>query len=251
MPMTSSESRVTLDREALLSFYDDRDGAVVVNDRSEPLGASSGSHVSAISGLMGEDLVLGLLLEYLRNPLSLGRARPKTRIVSYTCPVKGTRKKLDAWLSNVDEGVAEAFKVEIKNWSSYSLGEQGAALKPTATEAGVIKTANERWARFEKAQFKVDGVTKVVGEVKAPQGVDPKAIVIPILAFWLPIAPDDGEGRCAPLHWAQIEGKSCLVFSASIHLRMLKTKTVSIEMPRLRDRLDALSHLLIDLKFST
>lgn len=246
----AQSSRLTLNRLALLSFYDDLRSPSLRGTHSTSLRASPGSHVSAITGLMGEDLVLGLLLEYLRSPQPSGNPSPKVQVVSYTCSIDNSRQKLDAWITTDHQGAEWAVPVEVKNWSTHSLGEAKGALGPNASVQDVIREANKRWERFEKVQFKDSGVTKVTKPARPPSECSAQRVSTPILAFWLPIAPATDTAALAPLNRAEIDDKECLVFSASLYLRALKAETVSIEMPRMRDRLAALGSLLPGLNLS-
>src|SRR5437867_11663435 len=92
-------------RLALLDFYDDPQSELFAAD-------GRGSHVSAITGLIGEDLILGLLLHYWKSQ------GDSARVISYQCTqgtIKGVR--LDAWVIKND---GELFQVEVKNWSAHS-----------------------------------------------------------------------------------------------------------------------------------
>src|SRR5260370_611381 len=97
-------------RTKLITFYDQpRAWATEVEGR--------GSHVSAITGLIGEDLIIGLLRHFW---CSEGAS---SKILSYQC-YPGTQKgeRLDAWLLREYQGEHWLFQVEVKNWSGHSKG---------------------------------------------------------------------------------------------------------------------------------
>lgn len=87
-------------KAALLEFYDKR--------RTWP--TATGSPVSAITGVIGEDLVLGLLCRHLDG-----------KILSYGCKPGGSSgRRLDAWVS----AGRKLYQVEVKNWCAHSMGGQ-------------------------------------------------------------------------------------------------------------------------------
>jgi hypothetical protein len=242
-----SPGRIAFSRGELLSFYDDPSCNPFAGSSATHLGASPGSHVSALTGLLGEDLVLALLVDYLRDPMGRQAPRPGVRIASFRCiqaPADGKRK-LDAWLVHESHGIQEAFQVEVKNWSSYSLGEARSAVKLDDSWPMVVETAQKRWSRFVASQFQAVSVTKVASEFELPKFVQRTAQRIRVLAFWLPISPDQQAIEdVAPLNWVNIAGKECLVFSASLYLRQRTDSTIYLEVPRVADRLLALQRLI-------
>ena len=97
-----------LSRTKLIKFYDER-----VNNEGR------GSDVSAITALLGEDLLFGLFRHYWENT-----EKGTLEIISYSCTT-GMKKgpRLDGWLKceNAEEKIL--YQTEVKNWAAYSFGE--------------------------------------------------------------------------------------------------------------------------------
>jgi hypothetical protein len=232
---------LTLNIGKLLAFYDEPN-----QEKKDPTGSS----VSALTALIGEDLVLGALDHYFRQriqkPIDYS-CRGWMRVVSR----KGSKPKrsnswLDAWI--VLPG--KCFQTEVKNWSASAVGGQA------VSRAGLIAAAHHNMRLYLGSKRNTRMVWKVVKEMRDP----PSKTILPMLAFWSPIAPlsTRQESDLNPLfrqnlkpylrqmRTAKIKSagfKSVMVFSASIYLRHLKKrrqKTVRLYMPRAAQRLSLL-----------
>lgn len=214
---------MNLDRLRLLSFYDDRRTWLTETDHR-------GAHVSAITGLLGEDIVIGLLLHLWR---SLGH----TAVVgSYRCNQGKSGSRLDAWI--VQDSI-KLYQVEVKNWSAHSLG--GKDLSPDASEQERSAVARSRWKHyFENQTGLASEVSKVLTPMKVPE-VFAALPVSKLLCFWSYVV----NAKAEPLSVVTVNSEQLHVFSASAYLRSLTSDSLLLEMPRANARLklvDTLRH---------
>jgi hypothetical protein len=121
---------VRFDRQRLLRFYDTWD----TDERM-------GSHVSAITGLLGEDLVLALLRAYWEGE------GYESEILGYQCKGPGLKgNRLDAWLLRKKRREQILFQTEIKNWAAYSTNEDETPLDSHADD--VRAQALAQWGYY-------------------------------------------------------------------------------------------------------
>ena len=211
-------------RTALIRFYDDlSDAAFASPDR--------GAHVSAVTGMIGEDLLLGLLFHFLSRqspPLSCAALPDR-------CKAPGKKgKRLDAWITIGDDRIGQ---VEIKNWSAHSLGESGLSLGASPDELG--DAAAKRWnAFFGKNDTMPESTRKLLCDMPVPERVAHRRFER-WLCFWLPIA----QAPVEPMTKATIMGKEINVFSASIYLRQIQDELLDLAVPRIDARLKLLASL--------
>lgn len=209
-------------RKALLSFYD--------APSSWPKQTSGrGSHVSAITGLIGEDIVLGLLTHYLSGD---GRSAD---VLSYKCKGSGLKgKRLDAWITCGDT----IYQVEVKNWSAHSIGGYDLPLTASADELAAF--AKRRWQKFFKENGLAKGIEKVMITMEPPPQYRGQRRGR-ILGFWSYIVNSEGS----PLSTHSVNNDELLVFSASAYLRSLTTEHIEIDVPRVDARLRLLKSLVV------
>lgn len=212
------------DRTALIRFYDDlADDGFADVDR--------GAHVSAITGVIGEDLLLGLFAHYWasQSPSLLCERIPDK------CKAPGKKgKRLDGWVTIGNDRLAQ---VEIKNWSAHSLGER--TLPFSASDENVAAAARKRWKDFFGANDKMpSSALKILLDMPPPERLAGR-LVERVLCFWLPVAQD----QLQPLSTATILGKSVSVFSGSIYLRQLHCDSLDLQVPRVEARLRVLGML--------
>ena len=192
-------------RTALITFYDQpKDWPPDWPPKGQ------GSHVSAITGLIGEDLIIGLLRHYW------GSNGGTSRILSYQC-TPGTKKgkRLDAWLLHEQHNKESLFQIEIKNWSGHSLS--GYNLPHDATEDDLKKFAAERWNHyFEGPNGLPSEIKKVLNPMSPPKGVNlsPQKLI----CFWAYIVNTGATPYCIKSLGAH---EKVHVFSASAYLRGL------------------------------
>ncbi|MDP1894609.1 MAG: hypothetical protein Q8K87_10810 [Hydrogenophaga sp.] len=230
---------MNFNRSALIRFYDDpRD--------PDFAGADQGSHVSAITGMIGEDLLLGLMFHCLshQDPSLTCEVLPDT------CKAPGKKgKRLDAW---VEIGTNRIAQVEIKNWSAHSLGESDLPLKATPQE--LAQAAEKRWKRFfgENNEKMPENTEKILIDMPVPQGAKPRTVER-WLCFWLPIAKTGINPLTVATFMDGMDGmdgmdkkeKKVHVFSASLYLRQLQLKDEVLELrtPRIDARVQLLNAL--------
>jgi len=94
-----------IDINQLIELYD---------TRHKKWSDQTGSPISSITGLIGEDLVLGILEHYFNNELG------KKASINRSTPLTGNKKGpwLDAWMMTEKE----YYQVEIKNWCASAIG---------------------------------------------------------------------------------------------------------------------------------
>lgn len=215
---------MNFNRAALIRFYDDlADKAFADTNR--------GAHVAAITGLIGEDLLLGLFAHHYasQEPPLVCEFQPEK------CKAPGKKgKRLDAWVTIGEHRLAQ---VEIKNWSAHSLGERPLALD--ADEQAVKAAARKRWKEFFGNNDKMpSSALKILLDMPPPDRLNGRDVE-KVLCFWLPLAQDE----VAPMTTAQIMGKTVNVFSGSIYLRQLRRESLELDVPRVEARLRLLALL--------
>jgi hypothetical protein len=213
-------------RERFIRFFDEKS-----KDESH-----GGSDVSAIIGLLGEDLLLGVLQHFWET--NEGAA---SEILTYKCncgSLKGSR--LDGWLLKKLRGKNELYQVEVKNWAAYAIG--GKELISNATEQHLHTYSKRNWDRFFASET-IPGkhISKVLEPMKKPAGYE-NITPVPLLCFWFYIA----ESIKNPYSKRQyLDGKEVHVFSASAYLRTLKDDYIDIAMPRAERRMRLISELIL------
>jgi hypothetical protein len=204
-------------RERLISFYDVK--------LKEP---GHGAHVNAITGLWGEDLLLGLLRHFWFH-----KEHCTSEILKYTCTTGNKRgPRLDAWVLKTDPTKDKAlFQVEVKNWSAYSMG--GETLQLDAAKQELEEFSEGNWSYWFEGRSIHSNVSKVIEVMVKPEDYA-HLPSIPLLCLWYYIC--DSRGR--PYRIRSFgKGKEVHVFSASAYLRSLRSPTINIDMPRAERRL--------------
>ncbi len=216
---------IRFNREALLHFYDDAQTAFF--KLLSPKG-----HVSGITGLIGEELLLGMLCRYLRTCDGLHDVRILGDVPRQQPP---GRKKLDGWI--VSKVPKRLFQVEVKNWSAHSLG--GRNLPVSAGKDELTLESNHRWNEyFGNGNHLPESAGKVLLEFNRPAGEENFAAE-PVICFWHPIA----KQGCDPMSTFTEENRTLQIFSGSNFLRSIQDEYVDIDSPRLDQRLQLLNLL--------
>jgi hypothetical protein len=257
-PRTFSTGEVfQLNKSELLTFYDLRQLA----DKER------GSPVTAITSLIGEDLVLGLLEHYLRTD-------GKDALLGdpiYKCKTRGkTGPQLDAWILTKKH----LYQTEVKNWCASAIGGVEVGQELSGETAGgrkrrkptLIEAATRNRERYLSHKDTAKKVWKVLATMNRPlpwSSKHPK----PLLAFWSPMAPwgaktnDDLEAffPLATKHFRKTIAETGLllqtpyaatvwIFSASNYLRLRKNNApLRVRLPRVAQRLEKLRKLGIKL----
>jgi len=212
-----------IDRRALLAFFDDDE--------------QGGRHANAIKAVAGEELGLALLVHYLnetgRNPEMLpGPCTQRSR--------KGYR--LDAWVSITDAAGPLLYQVEVKTWSSHSIG--GARLPVDAPRDVIRAYKVAQWKGYfqQDRGFAEKALQKVFEKMTPPQ---PGVPVEPLACLWTAVHDQGGD---EPFFRIQIAAPwSCFnvinVFSMSAYLRALPDARIELPLPDTETRLEYLANL--------
>src|SRR5258706_1280107 len=194
-----------------------------------------GSNVSAIIGVLGEDLLLGVLQHYWKS-----KEGAESKILTYKCnrgSLKGSR--VDGWLLKTLRKKDELYQVEVKNWAVYAIG--GKELKSNATEQDIQDYSKRNWNRlFASETISGKHISKVLEPMKRPSGYE-KIAPVPLLCFWFYIAESVKNPYSRRLY---LDGKTVHVFSASAYLRTLEDDYIDIAMPRAERRMRLISELI-------
>jgi hypothetical protein len=211
--------------EKIIRFFDEK-------SKNE---SHDGSDVTAIIGLLGEDLLLGVLQHYWKS-----NEGAESKILTYKCN-RGSKKgsRLDGWLLKKLRAKDELYQVEVKNWAVYAIG--GKELKLTATKQDLQAYSKRNWNRlFTSETISGKHISKVLEPMKRPRGYE-NLTPIPLLCFWFNIA----ESIKSPYSIRRyLNGKAVHVFSVSAYLRALKDDCIDIAMPRTKKRMRLISELI-------
>jgi len=196
-----------------------------------------GSDVSAITGVIGEDLLFGLFQHYWTNVEG-----GECNILQYSCTT-GTRSgpRLDGWILCKNQKEKLLYQVEVKNWAVYSIGEKELPLR--ASSEVIDQYSKEQWNYYFGGQtIGHERVAKVLVPMKKPAGFD-YLNPMPLCCFWVYIAKTVG----VPFSRHTFEnGDEVHVFSASAYIRGLSEEIIEIDMPRVERRLSILKELIVD-----
>ena len=211
---------------ALLDFFDGRP--------PESIG-----HASAITGVLGEDLIAALIADCLRQ-------RGKTVTVR-SDPVTTGRKtgnRLDRWIEVAENGSRCLYQTEIKNWGAHSFN--GRTLPSSATDDAVRAHRINRW-RLQwddtTQMFRAKECQKVVVRMKPPSDLA-ELPVRALLAFWDTLHPRGDPEPLFDVAVTSTDFPTVTVFSASTYLRTLATDYVELPMPAVAARIAWLSRLV-------
>jgi len=203
----------------------------------------SQGHATACNAMMGEDLGIGLLKHYFEN------SKNKVCHVKVTHPcTQGTPSgvRLDGWLTvqYMNEEPID-YQVEIKNWSSHSIG--GKKLAAEANDEDKRLHRLNRWNRQwneETLELKEKTAKKVLVKMRP---INNHSKVLPLICFWDPMHP---EGLEEPLFEVDTNNEifpKLWVFSMSNYVRFLRSKGkefIEIEMQDTENRLNWMNKFL-------
>ena len=224
---------VKINIKDIISFYDDKN----------PIDSKQ---VSSITGLVGEDLAAGLLKHYFE---SIG----KVVIVldKYPTEKKDSEKKkakhLDRWIKIATPQETIFYQIEIKSWCSHSFSGKKVDDKKIVEYAQ--KMFEGQWDYREKT-LRHDYVSKVLKQMKSPEGYQAEDKIMPLVCYWFPVLPQ-GQTTISPFFCMRSNNSMFPIiyfFSASIYLRELsKTCTqINIEAPHIESRLKKIKQLYIE-----
>jgi hypothetical protein len=245
MPHQSVTASITFEVRQLIEFYDHEDKE------------GNARHASAITGVLGESLGIGLLQHYLREQgftTSVADTTPKTTVPQTNC--RNRRRWLDFWLFAVKGSERHLYQVEVKNWSVHSLG--GSELSVDADPDAVADYARHRWRELVAADGSIRpaNLAKVLltgYELPPDWPGQPTPAATPLACLWTVLHP---EGDPLPSFTCDMrrpdavaadEAVSCRFFSMSAYLRQLlraNHEKIDLELPLLKARLALIGQLL-------
>jgi hypothetical protein len=211
-------------RSQLLHFYDD--------PKSSRFDLSGrGGNVSAITGMIGEDLMIAILVHYWSTACMLS---PKP--LPDLCKQQGNKgKRLDRWVVRDRDTI---FQVEIKNWSAHSFG--GRRLAADASPETSFMEADRRWNEyFGNGRSLPDGTAKVLIEMSKPTEYAQLKLE-KLLCFWFVISGREH----APMSIVDTPDGRLHVFSASMYLRTLSDEVIVLHVPKFEQRIRELQTLI-------
>ena len=197
--------------------------------------------VSAINGMIGEDLAVALFLDYAR------RKNLNPSIVSEKCtPGESKGVRLDRWLSVQDGNKVIYYQTEIKNWTAHSY--RGKSLPKNLDEEGMKKYRKDRWGqRFDVSNHCLldTSANKVLVPMKLDATIPIDTEIRPLIIFWEAMHP---EGSSEEFFSHPVSGKDfdeLWVFSMSNYVRNLidndKVTSIEVNMPAVDARIQWLN----------
>lgn len=106
----SAQDVFSLSKDALLKLYDEKPTKKQMDEKEQQLG----SPITAITSLIGEDLVLGIFVLFLRD------SGDGVASLDYSCKSEGPRgPNLDAWMLTHNHA---CYQIEVKNWCASAKG---------------------------------------------------------------------------------------------------------------------------------
>ena len=221
---------LTINRLALLEFMNE--------GSSEAKG-----HHTAITGLIGEPLAVGLILHYLRS-----NGFPAKFLSWKVTPGTKSGQRLDAWIS---DGAGTLYQTEIKMWAGNAIG--GLRLKPDLPEhelaARGVKQWQERIWNEKRGAFHSDNVGKVLKPMHVPKEGHGMRVK-PLLCLWWLVQP---SLQPCPKGWFTQKVSDgafdeFAVFSLTRYLLSLSEEQLTLELPGLPQRLAWMNRIFVDLK---
>lgn len=199
--------------------------------------AEANGHHTALTGLMGEPLAVGLVLHYLH---AVGK---QAQFISWKV-TQGTRRgpRLDAWLL-VD---GTLYQTEIKMWAGNAIG--GLRLADGLSDEQLREKGQKQWREriwnVDEHQFHSPNVGKVLEPMQKPAGYE-NLSAKPLLVLWWLVQSEESAAAwfSVPLPQSGSLFTELQVFSLTHYLLSLKDDFLELEMPRLSERLHWLERI--------
>ena len=192
--------------------------------------------VSAINGMIGEDLAVALFLDYARGK-KLNPAIVSEKVTQGSS--KGVR--LDRWLSVQECNKVIYYQTEIKNWTAHSY--RGKSLPKNLDEEGMKKYRKDRWGqRFDVSNhcLRDTSANKVLVPMKLGSTIAHDAEIRPLIIFWEAMHPEGSNEACFSVSVNGSIFKNLWVFSMSNYVRNLidkDTANIEVNMPAVDARI--------------
>lgn len=215
---------VSIPIKLLLQFFDE-----------VPIGSQR--HATAVTAVAGEELGIGLLLDYFRG---CGFSADGLNMIC----TPGTRsgKRLDKWVKVGRGQRTTYYQVEVKNWSAHAIGGRRLLIDVSDTELKAHKI--ERWSReWGQEGFLKDAVRKVLEPMRPPVE---KAQIEPLVCFWDAMHPTGAVEALFRVRAPLGKFPYVSIFSMSSYLRELYKggrARIRIEAPETIARLNWLVKL--------
>lgn len=233
----AAAERLTVDRLALLKFFDEKhegekgDATGLVMMAGEDLNAACFEHYAKSKGAT---------VEMLPGPVGVGG------------PIG---PKLDRWIK-VDwpNGDKILYQTEIKNWSAFAIG--GKTLRADATPQEIADHKQSAWkGRYNSKTRSLtqNETAKVLVPMRRPANLD-EWKTRPLLIFWEPLGHKKAGHHLFSVkarrsesqypNFSEFSGLTELwVFSVSSYLRSLKKSQICLPMPNAARRLRTMNRM--------
>jgi hypothetical protein len=239
-----------LNLKELIGFYDDPN-----RDKK------NNKHVSAITGVIGEDLCTAVFVHFLTKKsdqvveVLIGSDKdPLT-------PTQGGRrgKRLDRWIHVKSAKKEMLYQCEIKNWAASAIGGERLPINCTKEELNycIIHHWDRQLTQYFRDTDQPNAVTKVLlGMQNLKQYAQVK--VEPLIIYWMPILNPSIKSTepyftvslkelRIPSAFPRTDFSRLNFFSVSLYLRQLLEegkKSLDLEMPNAEQRMKILSDIL-------
>lgn len=218
--------QMKVNRKLLIEFFD-------TNQKENK------SHSSAINGVCGEDIAIGVLKHYF------GKEYTVTDLGTPHENKKGGGKWLDGWLGLENKSGKLLYQIEVKSWSAHSLGGKELAFDADVEEVKIYKQQywSNRWNDDDK-KFREESVNKIFLEMKLPPGWE-DAPLHRLVCFWAPLSRSQDELSNYRFTVEANDNKPVEIFSLSGYLREMKDDYLELELPRVAKRVSILNSIFV------
>ena len=259
-----AKAKFSLNKDALLALYDKKRKTKQASEDER----DAGSPITAITGLIGEDLLLGLFDHYLQDKTAGDGIFWDPKLM-YKCKGPGNKgSRLDAWIKTKN---GKLYQAEAKNWGASAIGGVAVAddCETTAEETKRkrktytwLEAAAHNRKRYLTHKDAIGPVWKVLVKTEMPDKFSDNKPEH-LLLFWSPVASSDDstKDKLEPFFSVKTDdfkdainktklklptpiATQVYIFSASNYLRLKGTPSdLNICMPRVRERLKELRRL--------
>lgn len=227
--------------ESLIRFYDTAEDSEFRH------------HVSGITGMIGENMAIGLLKHYFisngAENVRVFNFKPRQKLKANEYVNKG--KRLDAWM--FVGSWKKLYQIEIKSWSAHSIASYSNLNLFLGCDVEKLKNFAEskfdnQWDNHNRT-LRLPYVSKVLLEMEAPKDDSEDltgAIREPIICYWYPIA----RKSAFKSFFSEPSGSelfdSINFFSLSLYLRELHDQgetEIDIDVPEIETRFRYLNRI--------
>ncbi len=215
-------------------------------------------HTTAIVGMIDEELGACAFKHFIEHnkktkktvvEILVDKITNKPLMVT-TGQKKG--KRLDRWIEVTENGKITLYQCEIKFWSATAIG--GQYLELDADTEKVKNVAEKHWERQVATSFSdrnyPNGVTKVFGGMKIPDGYPKNVKVKTLLIYWMPVSRHNNTEPFFEVPVSIFKNpsipknfKKLNIFSVSLYFRKLHQEgkdIIDLDMPSSQYRIKML-----------